>query len=39
MILNVKSGMSQGYDWVTCNSCETTWPVPHYAAESVERLG
>jgi hypothetical protein len=35
LILNVKPGMSEGYDWVTCNACETAWQVPHYAAESV----
>jgi hypothetical protein len=35
LILNVKLGMSEGYDWVTCNACQTSWQVPHYAEESV----
>jgi hypothetical protein len=35
LILNVRPGMSEGYDWVTCNACATSWQVPHYAAESV----
>ncbi len=32
LILNVKPGMSEGYDWVTCNACDCAWQVPHYAA-------
>jgi hypothetical protein len=35
VLLKVKPGMGEGYDWVTCNACETAWQVPHYAAESV----
>jgi hypothetical protein len=34
LILNVKPGMSEGYEWVTCNNCETSWAVPHYAKSS-----
>jgi hypothetical protein len=35
VLLKVESGMGEGYDWVTCNACETSWQVMHYAAESV----
>jgi hypothetical protein len=34
-ILNVKPGIGEGYHWVTCNACGTSWEVPHFAAESV----
>jgi hypothetical protein len=34
-ILKVKDGMGEGYWWVTCGACDTSWQVPHYAAESV----
>jgi hypothetical protein len=34
LILNVKLGMNEGYEWVTCNACAISWAVPHYA-ESV----
>jgi hypothetical protein len=35
LILNIKPGMSEGYEWVTCNACETSWQVPYFAEESV----
>jgi hypothetical protein len=34
LVLNVKPGMSEGYDSVTCNGCQTAWRVPHYAART-----
>jgi len=34
ILLQVKPGAGGDYSWVTCNTCEASWPVPHYA-ESV----
>jgi hypothetical protein len=31
-ILKVKDGAGEGYWWVECSACDTTWQVPHYAA-------
>jgi hypothetical protein len=33
-ILQVKPGLEDGYWWVTCNICGTSWQVLHFAAES-----
>jgi hypothetical protein len=35
VLLKVKPGLSEGYDWVTCGGCDASWAVPYYAAESV----
>jgi hypothetical protein len=35
LALKVKPALEEGYDWVTCAGCDCSWPVPHYAAESV----
>jgi hypothetical protein len=34
LILTVRPGMAEGYDWVMCNSCQGSWQVPHYAAQN-----
>jgi hypothetical protein len=34
-LLKIQDGMDEGYWWVTCGSCDTSWQVLHYAAESV----
>jgi hypothetical protein len=34
VLLKVKPGLGEGYDWVECGSCAAGWQVPHYA-ESV----
>jgi hypothetical protein len=34
LALKVKDGMGPGYWWVTCQACDVSWQVPHYA-ESV----
>ena len=34
LLLKVKPGLGQGYDWVECGSCAAGWLGPHYA-ESV----
>jgi hypothetical protein len=34
VLLKVKPGMGEGYDWVECGACDAGWQVPHYA-ESV----
>jgi hypothetical protein len=31
VLLKVKPGLGEGYDWVECGACDTGWPVPHYA--------
>jgi hypothetical protein len=35
LILTSKPGMAEGYDWITCNSCEHSWQVMHFATEGV----
>jgi hypothetical protein len=35
LVLTVKDGLGPGYWWTACSSCETAWPVPHYASERV----
>ena len=35
VLLRVKPGMGEGYDWVECGACDAGWQVPHYA----ERVG
>jgi hypothetical protein len=34
VLLKVKPGQGEGYDWVECGACDTAWQVPYYA-ESV----
>ena len=34
VLLKVKPGMGEGYDWVECGACDYGWQVPHFA-ESV----
>jgi hypothetical protein len=34
VLLKVKPGLGEGYDWVECGSCAVGWQVPHFA-ESV----
>ena len=34
LLLKVKPGLGEGYDWVECGSCGAGWQVPYYA-ESV----
>jgi hypothetical protein len=34
VLLKVKPGMGEGYDWVECNGCDMGWQVAHFA-ESV----
>jgi hypothetical protein len=34
VLLKVKPGMGEGYDWVECGACGVGWQVPHY-----ERVG
>jgi hypothetical protein len=34
VLLKVKPGLGEGYDWVECGACGAGWQVPHYA-ESV----
>ena len=34
VLLKVKAGTGEGYDWVECGSCGAGWQVPYYA-ESV----
>jgi hypothetical protein len=34
LVLKIEDGAGD-YWWTTCLSCTTSWPVPHYAAESV----
>jgi hypothetical protein len=36
LVLKIQDGAAADYSWVQCTSCDTGWPVPHYAAESVE---
>ena len=35
VILKVRDGLGEGYWWVECGACATSWAVPHYARESV----
>jgi hypothetical protein len=35
VLLKVRPGLGEGYDWVECRACDTAWQVPHHAAESV----
>jgi hypothetical protein len=37
-LLTVRPGANEGYWWVTCNSCGTSWPVAYYA-ESAQSVG
>jgi hypothetical protein len=32
VLLKIKPGLGEGYDWVECGSCGAGWHVPHYAA-------
>jgi hypothetical protein len=32
VLLKIQPGLSEGYDWVTCGSCDGQWAVPHVAA-------
>ena len=34
VLLKVKPGIGEGYDWVECGACAAGWRVPHHA-ESV----
>jgi hypothetical protein len=34
VLLKVKLGLDEGYDWGECGACDTAWQVPYYA-ESV----
>jgi hypothetical protein len=34
ILLKVKPGLGEGYDWVECGAYEAGWQIPHYA-ESV----
>jgi hypothetical protein len=29
VILKVRPGLGEGYDWVECNACDTAWQVPY----------
>jgi len=29
VLLNVKPGLGEGYDWVECGACGGGWQVPH----------
>ena len=31
VLLKIKPGMGEGYDWVECCGCGADWQVPHYA--------
>lgn len=33
--MKVRDGLGEGYWWVECGACATSWAVPHYARESV----
>jgi hypothetical protein len=35
VLLKVKPGLGEGYDWVECNACGGSWQVPYYA-ENIE---
>jgi hypothetical protein len=35
VLLKVKPGLGEGYDWVECNSCGAGWQVPYFT----ERVG
>jgi len=30
VLLKVKPGMGEGYDWVECGACAAGWQVPHF---------
>jgi hypothetical protein len=31
VLLKVKPGLREGYDWVECGACGAGWQVPYYA--------
>jgi hypothetical protein len=39
ILLKVKPGLGQGYDWVECGACGAGRQAPHYAPRAKESVG